>query len=209
MEVSGTKIFLLCVYFKMARLVRHGRFAAARLLPGCSATTYIRSYAGNDDGWFSTKLLEIGKLSPDTTLFTFQLPEDKKKLSVPIGHSFFVQPIPSDKEGEEVIARRSYTPLLQERDDGTVRLAVKVYEQGPLTQYLSSLKVGDSVNMKGPKGRFNEDFLFYGEDKPKTLCMVAGGSGITPCLQVRTYKREYIKNNRNCRSFVQCITAGA
>lgn len=138
--------------------------------------------------WFNATLLQSGKMTHDTALLTFELPSDKKHLEVPIGHNFSVRPIAKDSDSKNP-SQRSYTPLLQERDDGTVRLAIKVYESGPLTQYLSKLKVGESVEMRGPKGRMNaEKDLFYksenGENKPKTLLMVAGGSGITPMLQV-------------------------
>jgi len=150
-----------------------------------------KRYFCSSSGWFDTKLVEIGKMTHDTVLLTFELPDDKKHLTVPFGHSFFVKPA---RTSEVETAKRSYTPLLQERDDGTVRLAVKVYSDGPLTQHLDSLKVGNHVQMKGPKGRMTDDSLFYGDPKkPKTLCMVAGGSGITPFLQVLRYYYNFIK----------------
>lgn len=166
---------------------------AHKLLISNNCTFTISRYFSTSNEWFKATLLESGKMTHDTALLTFQLPEEKKKLEVPVGYNFSVRPSKIEQSGIKQPAQRSYTPLLQERDDGTVRLAVKVYEEGPLTQYLSKLKVGESVEMKGPKGRLDaEKDLTYelegDKKKLKTLCMVAGGSGITPMLQVSENK---------------------
>ena len=63
-----------------------------------------------------------------------------------------------------------------------------------MSQHLASLKVGDSMLMKGPKGHL--DYLGKGrytivhkrnekqEYRKRRIGMVAGGTGITPMLQV-------------------------
>lgn len=63
-----------------------------------------------------------------------------------------------------------------------------------MTQHLESLKIGDTVLMKGPKGHL--EYLGRGEFtiahkrnnvvsyKKRRIGMVAGGTGITPMLQV-------------------------
>lgn len=48
-----------------------------------------------------------------------------------------------------------------------------------MTQYLDHLKIGDYIEAMGPKGRF-----LYQKNKYKKIGMLAGGSGITPMLQV-------------------------
>ena len=48
-----------------------------------------------------------------------------------------------------------------------------------MSQILAALSVGDSMMMKGPKGR-----LQYTPNSKAELGMVAGGSGITPMYQV-------------------------
>lgn len=45
--------------------------------------------------------------------------------------------------------------------------------------YLSLLKVGDKVRVKGPKGQFK-----YHPSLSRELGMIAGGTGITPMLQI-------------------------
>ena len=63
-----------------------------------------------------------------------------------------------------------------------------------MSQHLDSLKVGDTIDMKGPKGHM--EYLGRGrftvkllrkpleERRAKHFGMIAGGTGITPMLQV-------------------------
>jgi len=37
---------------------------------------------------------------------------------------------------------------------GRVEFVIKVYPQGKLTQIMDKMKVGDTMQMKGPRGRF-------------------------------------------------------
>lgn len=64
-----------------------------------------------------------------------------------------------------------------------------------MSQHLESLKIGDTIAMKGPKGHLH--YKGYGnfdikvkkeiqKRKAKKVGMIAGGTGITPMLQVIT-----------------------
>jgi hypothetical protein len=60
-----------------------------------------------------------------------------------------------------------------------------------MTQHLDSLKIGDTIDVKGPVGHFvYEGRGQYLEGKhrrtARVISLVAGGSGITPCYAVRT-----------------------
>jgi len=48
-----------------------------------------------------------------------------------------------------------------------------------MSRYLDSLKCGDTVLVRGPKGKFT-----YSRNMRKCLGMIAGGTGITPMYQV-------------------------
>jgi nitrate reductase (NAD(P)H) len=57
-------------------------------------------------------------------------------------------------------------------------------------QYLDSLSIGSEVEMKGPTGEFvylgGGRYSFQRAEKAAThISMIAGGTGITPCYQVR------------------------
>lgn len=56
---------------------------------------------------------------------------------------------------------------------------IKSYPDGVVAKYLCELKVGDTVEVKGPFPK-----LKYSPNMKKSIGMVAGGTGITPMLQV-------------------------
>ncbi|KAL4399679.1 NADH-cytochrome b5 reductase [Malassezia pachydermatis] len=74
---------------------------------------------------------------------------------------------------------RSYTPITDHDVEGYVDLMVKSYPTGNLSRVMNELKIGDTVEMKGPKGRF-----LYEPNMVSRIGMIAGGTGITPCYQV-------------------------
>lgn len=74
---------------------------------------------------------------------------------------------------------RSYTPITLDDTKGHFDLLVKTYPQGNASQYLASLKIGDKARFRGPKGKF-----LYRPNMAEEIGMIAGGTGITPILQV-------------------------
>jgi cytochrome-b5 reductase len=55
----------------------------------------------------------------------------------------------------------------------------QTYEKGNISKHLQSLKIGDKIKVKGPKGQ-----MVYTPDLAPHLSMIAGGTGITPMLQI-------------------------
>jgi cytochrome-b5 reductase len=107
-------------------------------------------------------------------LFRFQLENPKQSLGLPIGQHIWLTHI---IDGEEI--KRSYTPTTTNDDLGYFDLVVKIYPKGKMTQYLDQLQIGDTITVGGPKGRF-----LYEKNKYAKIGMIAGGTGITPMLQV-------------------------
>jgi len=85
-------------------------------------------------------------------------------------------------DGEEVV--RSYTPSSSNSDKGFFDLVIKVYPKGKMSQFIDKLKIGESIDVLGPTGRFE-----YEKNKFKHIGMLAGGTGITPMLQVRERRK--------------------
>lgn len=106
-------------------------------------------------------------------------------------------PTPKHPEGEEI--QRKYTPISPLSDRGFVDFLIKVYrpnihpkfpEGGAMSQYVDRLKIGDTLQMEGPKGRLKYegfgDFVLSKMNlsgKTKIGC-ISGGTGITPCYQI-------------------------
>lgn len=59
----------------------------------------------------------------------------------------------------------------------------------------SELVIGDTINARGPKGQFN-----YSANLCREIGMIAGGTGLTPMLQVRI-----MTDLMNFRLQIQCI----
>uniref|UniRef100_A0A672I2S5 NADH-cytochrome b5 reductase n=1 Tax=Salarias fasciatus TaxID=181472 RepID=A0A672I2S5_SALFA len=99
---------------------------------------------------------------------------------------------------------RAYTPISSDQDLGYVDLLVKVYhrnthpsfpEGGKLSQHLDSLSIGDTVDFRGPSGllvyKDHGRFSIRPDKKAepqvrrfREVAMIAGGTGITPMLQL-------------------------
>lgn len=56
---------------------------------------------------------------------------------------------------------------------------IKAYPQGNISAHMTTLKIGDTMKFRGPKGA-----MVYTPNMCKRIGMIAGGTGITPMLQV-------------------------
>lgn len=138
-------------------------------------------------------LSEKIELTHNTRLFRFALQSPTQELGLPVGQHMFIY---ANINGTPCM--RAYTPTSSDDDVGHFDLVVKVYkanenprfpEGGKMSQYLDSLNIGDTIDVKGPVGHFtyvgNGDYIR--NRRPgyaKQLCMIAGGTGITPLYQV-------------------------
>ncbi|KAF7968196.1 hypothetical protein HWV62_31672 [Athelia sp. TMB] len=124
--------------------------------------------------WKEFPLKEKIVISPNTAIYRFALPQPDDVLGLPIGQHISVS---AEIEGKEIM--RSYTPTSSDDDLGHFDLLIKSYEKGNISRYVSLLKVGDKVRVKGPKGQF-----IYTPTLSREIGMIAGGTGITPMLQI-------------------------
>jgi len=148
-------------------------------------------------------------ISHDTISFVFTLPRSTPVFGLPVGkHIKVFSPNAKGKVSGEWNGRedpsagepeisRAYTPTTLDTDVGRVELVIKEYtpnerfcDGGKMSQYFGGLKEGDKINILGPTGM--NEYLGNGEFKIgsskrlscKKLGMIAGGTGITPMLQV-------------------------
>nr|CAG4645748.1 EOG090X0BKI [Lynceus sp. MCZ IZ 141354] len=158
---------------------------------------------------YPLKLIQKEVISHDTRKFRFELPSPEHCLGLPVGQHVYL----SARVGEQLVIR-PYTPVTSDDDLGYMDLVVKVYfknvhpkfpEGGKMTQYLENLPLGDTIDVRGPSGllvyKGNGNFAVKKDKqspetimKTKKVNMIAGGSGITPMLQLI---REVLKHEND------------
>ncbi|KAF1576831.1 NADH-cytochrome b5 reductase 3, partial [Eudyptes chrysocome] len=161
---------------------------------------------------YALRLIDKEEVSHDTRRFRFALPSTDHILGLPVGQHIYLS---ARIDGALVV--RPYTPVSSDDDKGFVDLVVKIYfrgvhpkfpDGGKMSQYLDSLKIGDTIDFRGPSGLlalfpafFNVFHLSLSlssgkfairpekkaeavTKKVKYVGMIAGGTGITPMLQI-------------------------
>ena len=115
-------------------------------------------------------LQEKTVLSRDSFELNFALQSPEHVLGLPTGKHIFLT---ADVKGELVMRR--YTPITSDYDVGHVKFVIKAYppcERFPLggkfSQHLDSLKIGDTIDMRGPVGEFDyREFII----SPFAMCL--------------------------------------
>ncbi|KAI9292251.1 NADH-cytochrome b5 reductase 1 [Neoconidiobolus thromboides FSU 785] len=120
------------------------------------------------------ELAEKIVLSHNSALYRFALPNSTDILGLPTGQHISLMIM---KNGEQVL--RSYTPTSSDEDLGHFDLVIKTYPDGMISKYVSEMKIGDTIDVRGPKGAFK-----YVPNQYEEFGMIAGGTGITPMYQV-------------------------
>lgn len=165
---------------------------------------------------YALKLIDKVNLSHDTRRFRFELPSSEHVLGLPTGQHIYLT---ARIDGQLIV--RPYTPTSSDEDHGFMDLVVKVYfknvhpkfpDGGKMSQYLENMKIGDTIDVRGPSGHLiyngNGEFAIRKDKKSepkiisvKRVSMIAGGTGITPMLQlIRQVFRD--KNDRTCLSLL-------
>lgn len=136
------------------------------------------------------KLIEKTQVNHNVTIFRFALDHPNQRLGLPVGQHMFLRYY--DSAGKPI--SRAYTPISSDDELGYFDLLIKLYPDGKMSQYLSKRQVGDYVDVRGPSGHL----VYHGKGKFEILTkgkgkvtknishvgMIAGGSGITPMLQI-------------------------
>lgn len=162
------------------------------------STTSKAANALNPDVFKSFKLKEKIVVSADTRIFRFALEHPTQTLGLPIGQHMYLRAV---IDGQP--CQRAYTPISSDDEKGYFDLLIKVYfknvhpkfpDGGKMSQHLESLNIGDTIDVKGPVGRF--EYLGHGKFQlkkgkdlvvpyqAKKFAMIAGGTGLTPMRQI-------------------------
>lgn len=144
------------------------------------------------------EMIEKEAISHDTRRFRFALQTPNHVLGLPVGKHMYLSARINDS-----MVIRPYTPVTSDDEIGYFDLVIKVYfknvhpkfpDGGKMSQHLEQMNVGDTINVRGPCGKL--EYKGKGQcvievSKKETvtrrcrhLGMIAGGTGITPMLQI-------------------------
>merc|ERR1712002_53944 len=162
---------------------------------------------------YPLQLIDKQEISHDTKKFRFGLPSAAHVLGLPVGQHVYLS-----AKVNGLLVVRAYTPVSSDEDQGHVDLVVKVYyknihpsfpEGGKMSQYLDNMALGDTIDFRGPNGllvyKGNGQFSIRPDKKSepkvrkfKHVGMIAGGTGITPMLQLIRRITEDPNDNTMC-----------
>ncbi|RQM08531.1 hypothetical protein DH86_00000252 [Scytalidium sp. 3C] len=125
------------------------------------------------------ELKEKTIISHNVAIYRVALPSPKHILGLPIGQHISIAADIAQPDGTTKEIVRSYTPISGDHQPGFVDLLIKSYPTGNISKYMAGLTVGQTIKIRGPKGA-----MVYTPNMVRHFGMIAGGTGITPMLQI-------------------------
>jgi len=133
-------------------------------------------FKGGDQGFVKLKLTHTKEINHNTKELKFEFEDPKSVSGLNVASALLTKFKPEDKEKPVL---RPYTPISDEDDPGSLTLLIKRYPNGPMSEHIHSLKVGETLEFKGPLPKYK-----WETNKHEHVAMIAGGTGITPMYQV-------------------------
>jgi len=139
------------------------------------------------DAFQEFELTEKTIISHNVAIYRFSLPTKTSILGLPIGQHISIAADlqvlsdPKDPDSAKITKEivRSYTPVSGDHQPGHFDLLIKSYPTGNISKHMASLVVGQTIKVRGPKGA-----MVYTPNMVRHFGMIAGGTGITPMLQI-------------------------
>lgn len=120
------------------------------------------------------RVRSVESVTHNTKRLVFDLPGEDYEMGITTASVLLAK---ATVDGKTVV--RPYTPTNVNAEKGFIELVVKGYPSGLLSKFIVELQEGDVLEMKGPFLKFE-----YKPNMYKRIGMIAGGSGITPMLQL-------------------------
>jgi cytochrome-b5 reductase len=144
----------------------------------CLNYKFLILEALHPDTWVPCRLASRVQLNSSTHYFSFALPNKTDQMGLLAGQYIAVRALIDGKYME-----RFYSPVNRNSDFGKIDLIVKLEEVkmnvASMTRYFSCLQPGNTLEIRGPLGGFE-----YHRNMYKEVGMIAGGTGISPMMQV-------------------------
>jgi hypothetical protein len=172
--------------FEMLRVLRAAaplRRAAALATATAAGATYFCLPAqaeapapGLDpSSWVPLKLVKSTPLTKDSAIYRFAFADPEATSGMTVASCLLVKAaIGSEKaDGTRANVMRPYTPMSGPDAKGHMDLMIKVYPTGKMGNHISSLKIGDTLDFKGP--------ILKRAYKPNQYDSIGMVAGANPC----------------------------
>jgi cytochrome-b5 reductase len=175
----GLAMVAIGVYFFSRKTTAQHSRLSTEPVGGKSTTSTSTTRPSSNDKVLSAsefrqfEILKTTRVSPNVKHIRFELPAGRT-LGLALGRHVTLR---TAVAGQSVM--RSYTPTTRIDQKGYFDLLIKRYEMGHMSNFLFNAKVGQRVDVRGPVGRFK-----YVPNTHAHIGLIAGGTGLTPCLQL-------------------------
>ncbi|EAN81600.1 putative NADH-dependent fumarate reductase [Trypanosoma cruzi] len=153
--------------------------------------------------WTTVILREVregGMYGTGSRVLRFNLPGALQRSGLQLGQFIAIR---GEWDGQQLIGY--YSPITLPDDLGVIGILARS-DKGTLKEWISALEPGDAVEMKGCGGlvierRFSERYLYFSGHALKKLCLIAGGTGVAPMLQIirAALKKPFLENIESIR----------
>jgi cytochrome-b5 reductase len=130
-----------------------------------------------NEQWTVCRLMKKEEISHNVATFTFALPDTSKPLNLSTCAAILARGDAVDATGNRAV--RPYTPVSTNATVGTFTLLVKRYPEGLLSKAMHELPLGSKLDFQHIAPNVKKLYPFGA----KRIGMIAGGTGITPCIQ--------------------------
>ncbi|KAH8614254.1 ApbE family Alanine dehydrogenase PNT C terminal domain [Trypanosoma vivax] len=129
------------------------------------------------------EVLEGGMYGVGSRVLRFNLPGALQVSGLSLGQFIAIR---GEWDGQQLIGY--YSPITLPDDPGVIGILARS-DRGNLREWISALEPGDAVEMKGCGGlvierRFKEEHFVFSGHVINKLCLIAGGTGVAPMLQI-------------------------
>lgn len=134
------------------------------------------AFMGGEQGFLSLPLESVETINHNTKKFRFSLPEADMESGLRVASAVITKYKGPEMEKPVI---RPYTPVSDTDAEGHIDFIVKRYPNGPMSEHLHNMAVGQRLDIKGPIPKYP-----WAPNKHEHVAMIAGGTGITPMYQV-------------------------
>ncbi|KAI7278394.1 NADH-cytochrome b5 reductase [Hortaea werneckii] len=145
-------------------------------IPAKAGPHAVKTFTGGDQGFIPLVLDSTEQVSHNTKKLRFKLSAEDAVAGLPVASALITKYKGPEMEKPVI---RPYTPVSDEDQPGYLDFVVKRYPNGPMSEHIHNMAVGQSLDMKGPIPKYP-----YEANKHDHVAMIAGGTGITPMYQV-------------------------